>query len=157
MSQQLTQLTSGAPPAAVTVESSDDVKSAEAERHREVQQHVEEALRQQQEQIMAEVAAMRVQWQAQLLAAQGTAGTPTGEAGSSAPSPPQEAPDITKMGELQEQSAGIASKTAASVIKGSISKDKEKDKRKAKLEGKAAEAALGAERLASEVENAIQN
>ena len=154
VSQQLAVLTSGAPPAAVSVEAPDNAKSAEEERHRELQQQFEEALRHQQEQIMAEVAVMRGQWQAQLLAAQGSTPTTTGEAGSSAAAPPQEAPEITKMGEsFKKKSAAIASKAATSVIKGSICKEKDKDKKKAaKLEGKAAEAAAEAERLASQVE-----
>ena len=109
---------------------------------------------------MAEVAVMHAQWQAQLQAATGVTTSPetapasqdSGEAASS-----QDV--ITKMGgNFKKKTAGLASKAASSVIEGSFTNEKDKgnSKKAAKLEGKAAEAALEAGKIAGKVEEAMQ-
>ena len=166
ISQKLAQLTSAQPPAAETDEQQQQ-PDAEAARLNEMQAIIDGALQQQRDAMVAEFQKAWAAQMGQLQAAQQQ--PPAAPAGGTVQAaPPPEAPKadedlVKKMGEnFKKQSAGLASKAAASAIssvKSSITKDKGKDKKKEeakKLSGKAAEATAESEALAARTEEQLR-
>ena len=153
ISQKLAQLTSAQPPEAEGIEETvDEANAAEEARQREIQEHVEKALRDQQAYMLA---AFQTQLQ-QLQAAQGGTQPVTAAAsGSTAAVPGTEAITesdlLKKMGEdCKKKASGLATKAAASV-KSTITKGKDKQKDKEKLSGKVAEAVAEAQQISENV------
>ena len=135
----------------------DEAKAAEEARQREIQEHVEKALRDQQAYMFA---AFQTQLQ-QLQAAQGGTQPLTAAAsGSTAAVPGTEAiiesDLLKKMGEdCKKKASGLATKAAASV-KSTIAKGKEKNKAIQQLSGKAAEAVAEGTQISENVTAALQ-
>ena len=158
ISQKLAQLTSGQPPPAVEIEqTADDARTAEAARLQEVQSFVDEALRNQREQMVAEFQAYLVQ-NPPVPKTPNSSEEAAGTSAAGSANAPLDA--LTKMGDdFKRKSAGLAAKAATSVVKSSITKDKGKDKKKEdarKLSGKAAEAAAESDALAARTEEQLK-